>query len=88
MSLRLKLKELKSKVMLIIEDSEAGIQNALAEIIFEPFVRADNSRNSKTGGTGLGLAISKGIIKIHGGDIKIDTYYRNGCRFIISLPKS
>ncbi|WP_432407868.1 ATP-binding protein [Wukongibacter sp. M2B1] len=62
MSLRLKV-----KVMLIIEYSGTDIPNKLAESIFEPFVRADNSRNSKTGGTSLGLAISKGIIKIHGG---------------------
>ncbi|WP_432663090.1 HAMP domain-containing sensor histidine kinase [Wukongibacter baidiensis] len=88
MSLRLKLEDSSSRVFLTIEDSGVGIPSELAESIFDPFVRADNSRNSKTGGTGLGLAISKGIINIHGGDIKLDTSYKDGCRFIVSLPKS
>ncbi len=37
--------------------------------IFEPFVRLDESRNSKTGGSGLGLAITKRIIELHEGTI-------------------
>ena len=88
MSLKLSLKDLGNNAFLTIEDSGLGIPDELSESIFDPFVRADNSRNSKTGGTGLGLAISKGIIKIHGGSIKLDTSYKDGCRFIISIPKS
>lgn len=41
------------------------------ESIFNPFVRVDKSRNSKTGGTGLGLSITKKILDKHNGDIKI-----------------
>lgn len=37
--------------------------------IFEPFVRLDESRNSKTGGSGLGLAITKKIVELHHGTI-------------------
>lgn len=88
MSLKLKLEDSNNQVILTIEDSGIGIPTELAENIFDPFVRADNSRNSKTGGTGLGLAISRGIIRIHGGNIEIDTSYKDGCRFIISLPKT
>ena len=40
--------------------------------IFEPFVRLDESRNSKTGGSGLGLAITKKIIELHHGTIHVD----------------
>lgn len=88
MSLKLKLEDTNNKAILTIEDSGIGIPYEFAESIFDPFVRTDNSRNSKTGGTGLGLAISKSIIKIHGGSIKLDTSYRDGCRFVISIPKS
>lgn len=85
-TLRLKLKSLDDKVVLIIEDNGAGIPTDFAKDIFEPFVRLDVSRNSKTGGTGLGLGITKAIIEKHNGSIKLDTSYRDGCRFIISLP--
>lgn len=40
------------------------------ERIFEPFVRLDESRNSKTGGSGLGLAITKRIVELHNGTIE------------------
>ncbi|MGL5867924.1 sensor histidine kinase [Clostridium chrysemydis] len=39
--------------------------------IFERFVRADESRNSKVEGSGLGLAITKSIVELHGGETKI-----------------
>lgn len=42
------------------------------ERIFQPFVRLDEARNSKTGGSGLGLAITKKIIELHGGTIEAD----------------
>ena len=32
------------------------------ERIFQPFVRLDEARNSKTGGSGLGLAITKRLL--------------------------
>jgi len=86
-TLRLKLKDLDNRAILIIEDNGIGIPADLAKDIFEPFVRADVSRNSKTGGTGLGLGITKAIVAMHGGTIQLDTSYVDGCRFIISIPK-
>ncbi|WP_165613146.1 sensor histidine kinase [Paramaledivibacter caminithermalis] len=86
--LKLRLEDSNNEAVLTIEDNGVGIPCELAECIFDPFVRADNSRNSKTGGTGLGLAISKEIIKIHGGGIELDTSYKDGCRFVITLPKT
>jgi two-component system OmpR family sensor kinase len=50
-------------------------------------MRADVSRNSKTGGTGLGLAIVKQIISLHGGSIELITAPQKGCAFYITLPK-
>ncbi|WP_432662248.1 HAMP domain-containing sensor histidine kinase [Wukongibacter baidiensis] len=87
-TLRLELKDLDNRAVLIIEDSGIGIPMDLAKDIFEPFVRADVSRNSKTGGTGLGLGITKAIIEMHGGTIHLDTSYLDGCRFVISIPKA
>ncbi|MBF8981947.1 HAMP domain-containing histidine kinase [Lutibacter sp. B2] len=84
----LEVKESDNKAIIIIQDNGIGISEDFAPIIFEPFVRADLSRNTKSGGTGLGLAISNKIIEKHGGDIKLDFEYKDGCRFIISLPLS
>ncbi|WP_414648739.1 HAMP domain-containing sensor histidine kinase [Clostridium sp.] len=71
--------------LIIIEDDGVGISKDFEGDIFEPFVREDVTRNSKTGGTGLGLAISKAIIEKHGGNICLVKDTDKGCKFIIKL---
>lgn len=75
------------KINIIFKDNGTGIPASLAENIFQPFIRADSSRNSKTGGTGLGLAIVEKIVSAHGGSILLKTDLNQGCEFIITLPK-
>lgn len=72
---------------IVLGDNGHVIPKELRDNIFNPFVKADKSRNSKTGGTGLGLSITKKIINKHNGDIKImDSDY--GTNFEISIPLS
>lgn len=68
-----------------LSDNGEGIPQKYRETIFNPFVRVDKSRNSKTGGTGLGLSITKKILNKHNGDITIIDSYEGTC-FRISLP--
>jgi len=72
-------------VVIIIKDNGVGIPEDFEGNIFEPFVRVDAIRNSKTGGTGLGLAISKAIIEKHGGNIYLAKSIDKGCKFVIKL---
>ena len=66
-------------------DNGEKIPEEYKENIFNPFVRVDKSRNSKTGGTGLGLSITKRILNKHNGDIKIlDS--EEGTDFEVYLP--
>jgi len=67
-------------------DDGIGIPAHLAEDIFKPFVRADNSRNSQTGGSGLGLSIAKKIAQAHGGDLTLHADGNQGSAFRITLP--
>ena len=52
-----------------VADRGAGFPPEFRETAFEPFHRADPSRNSRTGNSGLGLAICRAIVTSHGGRI-------------------
>jgi signal transduction histidine kinase len=73
---------------LIVEDKGEGIPPELLPHIFEPFYRADASRDRKSGGTGLGLAICKAICDRSGGSISITSTPGTGTRATVRLPSS
>ncbi|MGL4204619.1 MAG: two-component system sensor histidine kinase RstB [Aeromonadaceae bacterium] len=69
-----------------VDDDGPGIAPAERQLIFEPFVRLDNSRNRQTGGYGLGLAIVQSIIQAHQGEIALDDSPLGGARFSLCWP--
>lgn len=74
-----------NKTKIIVADNGVIIPNELESNLFEPFVCADESRNSK-GGNGLGLAITKKIVEKHGGHISIDSKIESYTKgFVIEL---
>lgn len=75
-----------SQAVIDFSDDGIGIPAHLADHIFKPFVRADDSRNSKTGGSGLGLSIAKRIAEAHGGDLALCTGGNRGSTFRITIP--
>lgn len=58
------------RVFIIVADTGMDIRKEDAEIIFEPFVSGDASRNAACG-SGLGLAIAKKIVEKHGGTLTV-----------------
>jgi signal transduction histidine kinase len=66
-------------IEIAIEDNGGGIDPALIDRLFEPYV------TSKAKGTGLGLAIVKKIIEEHGGIITAENATQ-GARFTARLP--
>lgn len=63
-----------------VRDNGSGIPEHLLEDIFQPLF------TTKTKGTGLGLAIVAGMVKRHGGFIRVDSEVGKGTTFIIELP--
>ncbi len=72
----------KDKVMIHIRDTGVGIPEELRSKIFEAFF----TTKQKVKGVGLGLSVCYGIIKNHGGEIKVESEEGKGTHFIISLP--
>lgn len=82
----IRIEETNNHIKLYVIDNGIGIDTTISKTIFEPFTRADESRNSKTGGSGLGLAIVKKIVEAHCFDINLVTGINQGCTFIIEIP--
>lgn len=82
----IKVEECNNYINFSIKDDGRGIDTNVAKTIFEPFTRADESRNSKTGGSGLGLTIVKKILDSHGFSIELITNIDQGCTFEIRIP--
>jgi signal transduction histidine kinase len=53
--------------------------------VFQPFYRADASRNLDSGGVGLGLPIARATARAHGGDVELVSEGQ-GVTARVSLP--
>jgi len=69
-----------------VSDTGEGIRAEDLQHIFERFYRGEKSRNRGTGGAGLGLAIARGIVRAHGGDIKVESETGKGTQFTFHIP--
>lgn len=73
-------------VEISIEDDGPGIPEDSREIVFRPFFRLEQSRNSETGGIGLGLTIARDVVRNHGGDLVLGQSALGGLSAVIRLP--
>ncbi len=78
----IKAKAGSGKVMVSLADNGPGIDQALADRIWEPFFTTKDSGK----GTGLGLSIVRSIIEAHGGRVCAFNVGEGGFRVEISLP--
>jgi len=71
-----------------VEDTGAGIPADSLEMVFNRFYRVDKARSRDVGGTGLGLAIVKHLMRLHGGQVRLESEPGKGSRFTLEFPPS
>lgn len=67
-------------------DNGIGMDESFVNHITEDYVRAEDSRVSKTQGTGLGMSVVKGFTELMGGTLQVESKVGFGSTFIIDIP--
>jgi signal transduction histidine kinase len=66
-----------------IEDTGCGICDADLDQIFNPFF----TTKAEGQGTGLGLSIVHGVVKVHHGEVQVESHVGQGSRFALRFPQ-
>ncbi len=69
-------------IVISVSDTGMGIPPEIVDLIFEPFFTTKELGR----GTGLGLATVMGIVKSHGGFVKVASQTQSGTEFKVFLP--
>ena len=71
-----------NELHIVVEDTGCGVPESEAEHIFDRFVKLDKFKV----GIGLGLSLCRSTAQRLGGNVVLDTTYKQGARFIVTLP--
>ncbi|ANQ54349.1 histidine kinase [Thermosipho sp. 1063] len=83
---KVNIKNEDNELIIEVEDNGIGISKEEKNKIFEKFYKGDRSLTYEVSGTGLGLAIVKEIVRLHRGDIDVESEVKKGTRFIVRIP--
>ena len=75
--------KIEKTVCFSVTDTGCGVKEGDEEKIFEHFYKSDIYKE----GIGLGLSLARRVARQLGGDVMLDTSYKEGSRFILKLPK-
>jgi len=76
----------KNQIAISVEDSGTGIPSEYQDIIFERFRQVEGGANRPQDGFGLGLNIVRSLVRLHGGDIFLESVEGLGSHFYFTLP--
>jgi len=73
-----------TKMIITIEDKGIGIPAKEIQYIYEPFFRASNT--GKFNGYGIGMPLTRNIIRIHHGQLEVNSQENIGTMIKVTLP--
>ena len=73
-----------------VKDTGIGIRKEELQRIFDGYYQVEDNRNSGNKGFGIGLALTKELVKLHKGDIEVESEIGSGSIFkaLIGVDKS
>ncbi len=85
-NVQLRFEEEPARLRCEVRDTGIGIPRDKQAAVFEPFRQADGSMTRNYGGTGIGLAISSELLKLMGGEIRLESEPGRGTTIEFSVP--
>lgn len=77
-------KENEDKLVFHVKDTGIGIRKDKLDSIFKPFIQLDDLNKKVQGGAGLGLSICRGLTKLMGGNLWVESEPGSGSTFWFS----
>jgi signal transduction histidine kinase/DNA-binding response OmpR family regulator len=74
-------------VMLMVRDTGIGISPADVARVFDRFHRVENVRARTHEGSGIGLALVQELVRLHGGEVRLDSAPGRGSTFTVTIPR-
>ena len=82
------ISEEKNGIAIAICDTGIGMSPADIAVALSPFGQVDSELARKHQGTGLGLPITRSLVRLHGGDITIESTPGKGTTIAAHFPKA
>lgn len=79
------VKESQGKIEFFVKDTGKGVLFEKAQSIFEKFEKLEEDYSTNEGGLGLGLTLAKGLVKLLGGNIWLESNIFNGTTFLFTI---
>ena len=75
------------EIRLSVADTGIGIAHDHVASVFEPFTQVAGSRDRQFAGSGLGLSVTRRLVRLMGGDVRVESTSGFGSTFTITLPR-
>ena len=80
------LKRVDDAAVLTVQDTGSGIPPEELAFVFDRFHRVSGTRGRTHEGTGIGLAIVHELVKLHGGNVFVQSEVDRGSTFTVTVP--
>lgn len=85
-SIAVRLQWQSGAAVLTVSDTGIGVPPEHVPLLFERFHRVPNARSRTYEGSGIGLALAHELVKLHGGEVSVDSTLGKGTQFTVLIP--
>ena len=82
----LRVRPIQDRAVVQVQDTGTGIPAEELPRVFDRFHRVEATRGRSHEGSGIGLALVHELVKLHGGEITVESQVGHGTAFTLSIP--